>query len=104
MPLVQVGRRIFGLTKTMLQSALTKHKSVWTEKAALLDLKTYQTHLNLGTRKTLSSQDFDLEEAYEAWKRAEAPEVSQMMLAIMQAYLELANTTVGNNMPKLHAQ
>lgn len=104
MPLVQAVGRIFGLTSTMLQSDLTKHKPMWTEKAALQDLKTYQTHLTLGTRKTLSSQDFDLEEAYEAWKRAEAPELSQMMLAIMQANPELAKTTVGNNIPQFHGQ
>ena len=104
MPLVQVVGRIFGLTNTMLQSDLTKHRSMWTEKAALQDLKIFQTHLNLGTRKTLNSQDFDLEEAYEVWKKAEAPELSQMMLAIMQANPELAKTTVGSNLPQFHGQ
>ena len=104
MPLVQVVGRIFGLRNTMLQSDLDKHRSTWTEKAALQDLKTYQTHLNLGTRRTLGSQDFDLEDAYESWKRAEAPELSQMMLAIMQAKPDLAKTTVGSNLPQLHGQ
>jgi hypothetical protein len=100
MPLVQAVARIFGLTNTMAQSDLNKHRPTWTERAALQDLKTYQMHLNLGTKKTLGSQDFDLEEAYEAWKRAEAPELSQMMLAVMQANPELAKTTVGNNLPQ----
>ena len=104
MPLVQVVGRIFGLRNTMLQSDLDKHRQLWTEKAALQDLKTYQTHLNLGTRKTLSSQDFDLAEAYESWKRAEAPELSQMMLAIMKANPDLAKTTVGSNLPQFHGQ
>ena len=104
MPLVQVVGRIFGLRNTMIQSDLDKHRQMWTEKAALQDLKTYQTHLNLGTRRTLSSKDFDLEEAYESWKRAEAPELSQMMLAIMQANPDLAKTTIGSNLPQFQGQ
>ncbi len=104
MPLVQTVGRVFGLTNTMLQSDLTKHRPAWTEKAALQDLKTYQTHLNLGTRKTLTSYDFDLEEAYEAWKKSETPDLSQMMLAIMQANPELAKTTAGNSLPQFHGQ
>lgn len=104
MPLVQTVGRIFGLTNTMLQSDLAKHKSAWTEKAALQDLKIYQTHLNLGTGKTLRSHDFDVEEAYEAWKKSETPDLSQMMLAIMQANPELAKTTAGSTLPHFHAQ
>ena len=104
MVLVQAVARVFGLTNTMAQSDINKHRAEWTEKAALQDLKTYQTHLNLGTRKTLSSSDFDLEEAYDTWKKAEAPDLSQMMLAIMQANPELAKTTIGTNLPHLRAQ
>lgn len=90
MPLVQVVARIFGVSLTQVQSDIDKNRSFWTEKAALKDLKTYQAHLNLKTRKTLSSEDFDNEEAYESWKKNEGPELSQMMLAIVQASPELA--------------
>ena len=38
----------------------------------------------------VESDDFDLEEAYLAWKKAETPALSQMMLAIIQAKPELA--------------
>ena len=95
MPLVQVVARIFGLRNTMVQSDINKYRSVWTEKAALQDLKTYQTFLNLNSRKTLRSEDFDLDEAYDQWKKAEIHDLSQMMLAIIQSNPELAKSTTG---------
>ena len=95
MPLVQVVARIFGLRNTMVQSDINKYRSVWTEKAALQDLKTYQTFLNLNSRKTLRSDDFDLDEAYDQWKKAEIHDLSQMMLAIIQSNPELAKSTTG---------
>ena len=93
MPLVQVVARIFGLRETQVQADIDRHISKWTEKAALQDLKTYQTLLNTGSRRALRSDDFDLEDAYLAWKKAEAPDLSQMMLAIIQADPQLAKAT-----------
>ena len=93
MPLVQVVARIFGLTNTQVQSDINKYKPIWTEKAALQDLKTYQTLLNLNTRKTLRSDDFDLDEAYDSWKKSEVHDLSQMILAILQSNPELAKST-----------
>ena len=90
MQLVQVVGRIFGLTNTQIQSDIDKNKASWTAEAALRDLKTYQNLLSLNSRKTLRSDDFDLEEAYEAWKKAESPDLSQMMRAIVQSYPVLA--------------
>lgn len=104
MPLVQVVGKLFGLTNTMLQSDITKNKPVWTEKAALQDLKTYQQHLTLGTKMTLNAEDFDTNEAYETWKRNESPDLSQMMMAIMQSNPQLAKSTPGGSLPTLNAQ
>ncbi|EXJ59516.1 uncharacterized protein A1O5_12141 [Cladophialophora psammophila CBS 110553] len=104
MPLVQVVGRIFGLTNTMLQSDITKNKPVWTEKAALQDLKTYQQHLTLGTKLTLNSHDFDTQEAYESWKRSEGPDLSQLMLAIIQSNPDLAKSTPGGVLPQFNPQ
>ena len=95
MPLVQVVARIFGLRNTMVQSDINKYRSIWTEKAALQDLKTYQTLLNLNLRKTLRNEDFDLDEAYDQWKKGEIHDLSQMMLAIMKSNPELAKSTTG---------
>ncbi|KAI9835444.1 MAG: hypothetical protein M1819_002362 [Sarea resinae] len=100
MPLVQVVARIFAVTNAQVQSDIEKNKDVWTEKAALQDLKTYQNYLNLNSKKTLRSDDFDLEEGYEAWRKAEGPDLSQMMLAIMQSNPELAKSTPGGSLPQ----
>ena len=104
MPLVQVVARIFGLRNTQVQSDVNKYKAVWTEKAALQDLKNYQMYLNLNSPKTLRSDDFDLDEAYEQWKKVEVQDLSQMMLAIMQSYPELAKSTTGGSRPQFHSQ
>lgn len=104
MPLVQRVGRLFGLTNTMMQSDIDKHKPIWTEKAALQDLKTYQQHLNLGTKMTLNAHDFDTQEAYEAWKKSEGPDLSQLMLAIMQSNPELAKSTPGGALPQFNPQ
>ena len=103
MPLVQVVARVFSLTHAQVQSDINKNKSVWTEKAALQDLKIYQSYLNLNTRRTLRSDDFDLEAGYEAWKKAEGPDLSQMMLAIVQSNPELAKSTPGGSLPHFNS-
>ncbi|KAI9759463.1 MAG: hypothetical protein M4579_002303 [Chaenotheca gracillima] len=100
MPLAQTVARIFGLTNTQVQSDILKHKPVWTEKAALTDLKTYQNLINLSSSKTMRREDFESEEAYDAWRKAEGPDLSQMMLAIVQSNPELAKSTTSANLPQ----
>ncbi|PLB33592.1 C2 domain protein [Aspergillus candidus] len=102
MPLVQHVAAIYGMTSSQVQSDIDKHRAVWTAQAALQDLKAYQTHLSLSTPKTLSAQDFENEEAYDLWKKSEAPDLSQMMLAIVQANPELAKSTPGSALPRFN--
>lgn len=97
MPLVQAVAQIFGLSHSDVQSHIDAQKPNWTEEAALKDLKTYQLRLNSNTRGALRSQDFDLTEAYQEWKRAEAPQLSQMMLDILTAQPTLAKTSSRNS-------
>jgi hypothetical protein len=104
MPLALAVGRLFGLTPTMVQSDINKHKPVWTEKAALQDLKTYQQHLTLGTKMVLNTNDFDTHEAYQAWKKSEGPDLSQLMLAIMQSNPDLAKSTPGGALPQFKDQ
>ena len=104
MPLVQVVARMFGLRNSAVQSDINKYKAVWTARAALQDLKTYQMYLNLNSTKTLRSEDFDLDEAYDQWKKAEVQDLTQMMLAIMQSNPELAKSTTGGSLPHLNNQ
>lgn len=100
MPLVQHVARIFGLTNAQVQSDVNKYKPIWTEKAGLQDLKTYQTYLSFNSRRTLRIDDFDLNESYEIWKKAEVQELSQMMLTIIKSYPELAGSTSGASHPR----
>ena len=102
MPLVLQVARVFGLTNTQVQSDINKNKPVWTEKAALNDLKSYQTYLNIHSRRTLRSEDFDLDESYESWKKSEVQELSQMMLALFKANPDLAKSTAGPHFPQIH--
>lgn len=104
MPLVRVVARIFGFPESMVQSDITKNKPFWTESAALQDLKTYQTHLNLGTGRTLNRGDFDTDQAYELWKKSESPDISQLVLAIVQSNPELAKSAPGGGLPRFNAQ
>lgn len=101
MPLVQTVGRLFGLRSSMMQSDIDKFKETWTEKAALQDLKSYQTLLNVGSGQTLRPDDFDLDSAYDTWKKGEAHDLSQMMLAIIQANPELAKST-SSGLPKFN--
>jgi hypothetical protein len=100
MPLVLVVSRMFSISYSDVQADINRYASVWTEKAALQDLKTYQAHLSLMTKKTLNRDDFDLEEAYEAWKHQEVPDISQMILAILQSNPELAKSSPGGSVPQ----
>ena len=103
MPLVLHVSRIFSVSYSDVQSDINRHKSVWTEKAALQDLKTYQAHLSMMTKRTLNNDDFDLEEAYEVWKHQEIPDISQMILAILQSNPELAKSSSGGSVPQFKA-
>lgn len=100
MPLVQHVARVFGLTNSQVQSDVNKYKPIWTEMAALQDLKIYQTYLSFNSRKTLRTDDFDLNESYEIWKKAEVQELSQMMLTIIKSNPELAGSTSGASHPR----
>ncbi|ORY12406.1 C2 domain-containing protein [Clohesyomyces aquaticus] len=100
MELVLVVQRIFGISYGDVQADINRYKAVWTEKAALQDLKTYQAQMSLMSKKTLNSDDFDLEDAYEAWRKAEVHDLSQMMLAIVQSNPELAKSTPGGSVPQ----
>ena len=95
MPLVQVVASIFGLSFSEVQTEINDNRHVWTEEAALRDLKAYQQRLNSNLPGALRNQDFDLEDAFNEWKKAEAPHLSHMMLDILTAKPELARTSTG---------
>jgi hypothetical protein len=99
MVMVQTVAKIFGLRNSQVQSDIDANRKVWTEEAALTDLKAYQHCLDANTRRTLRSDDFDLDEGYQAWKRGEVPDLSQMIAEILQAKPELVKSSSGSNKP-----
>ncbi|KAG9237618.1 hypothetical protein BJ875DRAFT_137031 [Amylocarpus encephaloides] len=99
MPMVQTVAKIFDLRSSQVQSDIDANKKVWTEEAALTDLKAYQHCLDSNTKRTLRSDDFDLEEGYQFWRKAEIPDLSHMMADILQARPELVKSSTGSNKP-----
>jgi hypothetical protein len=100
MPMVQVVAKIFGLRNSQVQSDIDAHKSMWTEESALRDLKSYQHRLNANSKRTLRADDFESDGAYQAWKKAEAPDLSQMILDIIHINADLAKSSGGGGMNK----
>ncbi|RDW77335.1 hypothetical protein BP6252_05388 [Coleophoma cylindrospora] len=93
MPMVLTVGRIFGLKHSQIQSDIDANRAVWTEEAALSDLKAYQHCLTANTKRTLRSEDFDLDDGYQAWLKGETPELSRLMMEILQARPELAKSS-----------
>ncbi|KAI9703018.1 MAG: hypothetical protein M1820_006009 [Bogoriella megaspora] len=99
MGLVQTVAKMFGMSNGQVQGDIMDNKATWTEEAALQDLKMYQTNLSLNTKKTLTHNDFDLDEGYESWKKAESHDLAELVMAILQSSPELAKTS-GNFLPQ----
>ncbi|POS86678.1 hypothetical protein EPUL_002195, partial [Erysiphe pulchra] len=91
MAMVQVVARIFGLKYSQVQSDIDAQRFVWTHEAAISDLKAYQHCLRTNTRRTLRSEDFDVDEGYNAWLKAEGPELYQLIAEILRVRPSLAD-------------
>jgi len=99
MPMVQVVAKIFGRSNGEAQTDIDTYMSAWTEEAALKDLKAYQHRLTSNMAGALRRQDFDVDEAFEEWKKNEIHHLTQMMLDILTARPELAKTSSGFEKP-----
>ncbi len=93
MRLVQVVGKIFGLRNSQIQSDIDANKSFWMEDVALTELKSYQQCLNSQSSRVLTSNDFEIDDGYEAWKKTEVHDISQMMLDILHVKPELAKSS-----------
>ncbi|OAA73985.1 C2 domain containing protein [Cordyceps fumosorosea ARSEF 2679] len=93
MPMVQIVAGIFGLSLSDVQAEVNEKHTVWTEEAALRDLKTYQQRLTSNGSGALRSDDFDVEESFTEWQKSEAHFLSQMMLEILTAKPELTKSS-----------
>ncbi|KAL2023192.1 hypothetical protein VTK56DRAFT_3315 [Thermocarpiscus australiensis] len=100
MPMVQLVAKIFGLTNSQVQADIDRNASAWTEDAALKDYKAYQFRLSAGMAGTLRKQDFDLDEAYEEWRRQEGPHLAKIFAEILSVRPDLkAASGSGNDKP-----
>ncbi|KAJ3474175.1 hypothetical protein NLG97_g9958 [Lecanicillium saksenae] len=99
MPMVQIVASIFGLALSEVQAEINEKRNIWTEEAALKDLKTYQQRLTSNGAGALRSDDFDVEEAFTEWQKSEAHFLSQMMLEILTAKPELAKSSSSGDKP-----
>lgn len=83
MHMVQLVAKTFGVTNSQVQADIDTNASAWTEEAALKDYKAYQFRLSAGMAGTLRKHDFDVDEAYEEWRKGEAPHLAKIFAEIL---------------------
>lgn len=94
MPMVQTVARLFGRPLEDVQVDIDRDLPVWTEEAALQDLKSYQHRLTANLPGALRRQDFGGDgAAFDEWKKTEINQLTQLMLDILRARPELAKTS-----------
>jgi hypothetical protein len=93
MPMVQVVAKIFGITNSQAQADLDSNMAYWTEEAALKDYKQYQYRLSANMAGTLRRQDFDVDSAFDDWKKGEAHHLGQIFGEILSVRPELRGTS-----------
>ncbi|KAK4039256.1 hypothetical protein C8A01DRAFT_36741 [Parachaetomium inaequale] len=97
MHMVQLVAKIFGVTNSQVQADIDRNTSAWTEAAALKDYKSYQFRLSSGMAGTLRKQDFDVDEAYEEWRRGEGPHLAKIFAEILSVRPDLKGGSGGGN-------
>ncbi|KAI5292772.1 hypothetical protein KEM56_006211, partial [Ascosphaera pollenicola] len=72
--------------------------TTWTEEAALKDFKNYQFRLSANMAGTLRKMDFDVDDAFEDWKRTETQQLAQIFAEILSIRPDL-KTGSGSDKP-----
>ncbi|KAK0734038.1 hypothetical protein B0T26DRAFT_686852 [Lasiosphaeria miniovina] len=97
MQMVQAVAKIFGISHSQVQTDLDTNISAWTEDAALKDFKTYQFRLAANMPGTLQRQDFDVDDAFEEWKRHEGPHLARIFAEILSVRPDLRKASTSGN-------
>lgn len=97
MHMVQLVAKIFGVTNSQVQADIDRNMSAWTEEEALKDYKNYQFRLSAGMAGTLRQKDFDVDEAYEEWRRGEGPHLAKIFAEILSVRPDLKGGSGGGN-------
>ncbi|KAM7222117.1 hypothetical protein V8F06_002389 [Rhypophila decipiens] len=96
MHMVQVVAKIFGLTNSHVQADIDSKASHWTEEAALKDYKSYQFRLSANMAGTLRRQDFDVDDAFDEWRKQEIPHLAQIFSEILSVRPDLKGTSTAD--------
>ncbi|AEO70429.1 17f16ada-0943-4496-9d3d-759dd810b156 [Thermothielavioides terrestris] len=101
MHMVQLVAKIFGVTNSQVQADIDANASAWTEEAALKDYKAYQFRLSAGMAGTLRKRDFDVDDAYEEWRKGEGPHLASIFAEILSVRPDLkgGGSGPGNDKP-----
>ncbi|KAK4230630.1 hypothetical protein QBC38DRAFT_451961 [Podospora fimiseda] len=102
MPMVQIVAKVFGVTNSQVQNDIDRNMSEWTEDNALKDYKAYQFRLSAGMAGAIRKQDFDLDEAFDDWRKHEGPHLAKIFAEILSVRPDLkAGSGSGNDKPLL---
>lgn len=92
MPMVQFVGTVFARDAATVQADIDSYRPAWTAENAIKDFKAYQQRMNASLNGALRRQDFDVDDAYEEWKRAEGKLLAAMISDVMNARPDLAGT------------
>ncbi|KAK4648190.1 uncharacterized protein QC761_107840 [Podospora bellae-mahoneyi] len=104
MLMVQTVAKIFGVTNSQVQSDIDRNMSSWTEDNALKDFKGYQFRLSAGMAGTLRKSDFDVNEAFEEWRRQEGPHLAKIFSELLSVRPDLKGGSGAGNDKVLSAR
>ncbi|KAJ6630181.1 hypothetical protein B0H10DRAFT_1775171 [Mycena sp. CBHHK59/15] len=93
MQLVRIVAALFRVPESEVQKDVEQLRTICTEKAALIDLKTCLKNLNAGAPFPGRREDFDTDAAWQHWRTLETTHLQQLMVAMVQFNPELAKST-----------
>jgi len=93
MPLAQTVSKIFQVAPTQVQNDINRYRPVWTEDAAIKDLKFYNESLNLMNNYTLKADHFDTDAGYDIWKSEESKAIAILIQQMVTNNPSLATTS-----------
>ncbi|KAF3273980.1 hypothetical protein TWF970_008185 [Orbilia oligospora] len=97
MPYVQTVARIFRISLTQAQNDINRNRQAWSDTIAMKELKLYGARIHAGAKATLTADDFDTDEGYEAWKAGELEYIPLMQEAMVTANPGLASIDINGD-------
>lgn len=92
MPMVQFVAKVFARDLATVQADINSNRPLWTAESAVRDFKAYQQRMNASMNGALRRQDFDVDDAYEEWKKAEGKLLAAMISDVINARPDLAGS------------